>query len=46
MVLKEIILFLGLGYGNPKFYDDEAIIWSPRDNPSLTALDKSKEMFQ
>jgi hypothetical protein len=33
------------GFANKQVYEDESLIWSPEDNPSLTSLDRSKELF-
>ena len=30
---------------NTQTYEDETLIWSPTGNPSIEALDRSKELF-
>ena len=31
---------------NTQEHEDETLIWSPEGNPSITALDRSKELFK
>ena len=34
-----------MGYINAQSEPDEQLIWSPKGNPSLQALDRKKELF-
>ena len=40
-----LLLAFSVGLGKWTTYEDETLIWTPANNPSLVALDRANEMF-